>query len=196
MLMVITLAIVWTMVGCGEEEEGMIATVIEIDPPEGSKIAANDEITIRFDNPVMDVTVDGVPAKCSGKTWTFQGDLTGKNGINIEWINEDRSKGEGKIVTYIVIPLDVEPPKIVSSIPENGTKNQEPEQLNSKGMQIKFSEPVKNTTVNVTIEGEVLEWEVQLSEDNMTAKVLVRPGGEIPYESKMVFIKPKMFMIF
>jgi hypothetical protein len=161
------------------------AIVIGVNPPEGSVIPANQEITITFDNPVTNVTVNGIRAIGSGNAWKFKGDLTGQRGINIAWTNEDGSAGEGKYVAYAA---DTTPPRIVSSTPKDGAKDHDPEKLNRDGMEIRFSEPLKKVTVEVTIDGEPLKWVAELSDDKTTAIVSMLKGGELPYEAEVVLV--------
>jgi hypothetical protein len=187
MLMAIALAVVW-IAGCGEEEEGTVAVITGATPPEGSEIAGNTEITITFDNPALDVTVNGTPATGSGKAWKWKGTIPeGAATLSVAWTNEDESAGSGTL-SYTVTPVDETPPAIASSDPGDGDDDLDPEALNEDGMEIKFSEPVKKATVDVTIDGEPLKWTVEMSDDGMTATVVMLKGGELPYESEIVLI--------
>jgi hypothetical protein len=186
MLIAITLLAVW-MVGCGGEEL-TTATVTGVVPAEGETVAANTEITITFDNPVTDVTVNGQPATGSGKTWKYKGTesapLAASN--TIAWTNEDESAGEGKTVAYTVEAADEIPPEVTGSTPKDGDKNKDPEEINEDGMEITFSEALKKASIEVTIEGEPLPWSVELSDDKKTAKLLLIKGGDLPYEAEVV----------
>lgn len=186
MLIAITLVTVW-MVGCGEDEELSVAAVTKVDPAEGSTIAANQKITITFDNPATNVTVNGAAATGAGTSWSFQGDLTGKTGIDIAWTSEDDSAG-AKSVSYTIQAADTTPPAISSSTPKDGAKDLDPEALNADGMEIKFSEPLKKVSVDVTIDGEPLKWLAELSDDKTTAMVSMLKGGELPYEAEIVLV--------
>ena len=184
-LIAITFVAVW-MVGCGGEEK-TVATITKVDPPEGSTIVANQKITITFDNPATNVTVNGNPATGGGTSWSFQGDLTGATGIDISWTSEDDSTS-AQTVAYTIQPADTIPPEIVSSDPADGDQNLDPETLNTDGMTIKFSEPLKSVTVDVTIDGEPLKWTAELSDDKTTATVSMLKGGELPYEAEVVLV--------
>jgi hypothetical protein len=186
MLIAITLVTVW-MVGCGEEDTGTVAAVTKVDPAEGSTIAANQKITITFDNPATNVTVNGAAATGAGTSWSFQGDLTGKTGIDIAWTSEDDSAG-AKSVSYTIQAADTTPPAIASSDPGDGDKDLDPEALNADGIEIKFSEPLKKVTVDVTIDGEPLKWLAELSDDKTTAVISMLKGGELPYEAEIVLV--------
>jgi hypothetical protein len=183
MLIAITLLAVW-MVGCGGEDDGTVAVVTGVTPAEGTEVAANAEITITFDNPVTDVTVNGQPATGSGKTWKYKGTLTASNAI--AWTNEDESAGEGKTVAYTVTAADEVPPEITDSTPADGDKDLDPESVNTDGMEIKFNEALKKVSVEVLVEDEALKWSATLSDDKMTAVIEMIKGGELPYEAEVV----------
>jgi hypothetical protein len=188
-LIAITLAAVW-MVGCGGEEGEEPGTVTAVDPPDGSEIVANQEIKITFDNPVDAVMVDGAAATGSAKNWTFKGDLTGKTGISITWTNKDvdATAGGPYSVTYTIKAADPDPPQVTGSTPGDGDEDVDPEETNEDGMEVEFNEPVAKATVLVTIEGEQLKWTTELSDDGMTAAVVMLKGGELPYESEVVLV--------
>jgi hypothetical protein len=189
MLMAIALAVVW-MAGCGDEEEEMVlAAFTGAAPAGGSEIAANQEITLNFDNPAFNVTVDGSPATGSGKVWKWKGTLAeGAVTINVAWENEDGSETDSASVQYTVTAADTTAPSVVSSDPEDGDKDVDPESINEDGMEIKFSEPVSKLTVDVTIDGDALKWATELSDDKMTASVLMLAGGELPYEAEVILV--------
>jgi hypothetical protein len=189
MLIAMTLAVIW-MVGCGEDEEEEVATAAgtTVNPPEGSEIAANQEITITFDEAVNSATVNGQPATGSGKVWKFQGDLTGQTGITIGWTNSDDSAGEGKSVTYTIKAADTTPPTITSSSPADGDTDVDPEGINTDGMTIDFDEPIAKLSVDVTVDGERLKWTTEQSDDKTKVDVLMLAGGELSYETEIVLV--------
>jgi hypothetical protein len=188
MLMAMTLAVVW-IVGCGEEEEVVLAALTGAVPPDGSEIAANQEITLNFDNAAFNVTVNGTPATGSGKAWRWKGDLAeGAATLSVAWENEDASDTGSGSVSYTVKAADTTPPAIASSDPADGDSDLDPEALNEDGFEIKFSEPVSKATVDVTIDDEPLKWTVELSDDKTTATVVMLKGGELPYESEIVLV--------
>jgi hypothetical protein len=187
-LIAIALLAVW-MVGCGGDEEVEPGTVTAVDPPAGSEIAANQAIKITFDNPVDAVMVNGAAATGSAKNWTFQGDLTGKAGIDITWTNQDADATAGShSVTYTVKAADTTPPEVTGSSIGDGDKDVNPEEPNEDGIEIEFSEPTKKVSIEVTVEGEALKWTVETSDDEMTATAIMLPGGEVPYESEILVI--------
>jgi hypothetical protein len=188
MLMAMTLAVVW-IVGCGEEEEVVLAALTGAVPPDGSEIAANQEITLNFDNAAFNVTVNGTPATGSGKAWRWKGDLAeGAATLSVAWENEDASDTGSGSVSYTVKAADTTPPAIASSDPADGDSDLDPEALNEDGFEIKFSEPVSKATVDVTIDDEPLKWTVEQSDDKTTATLVMLKGGELPYESEIVLV--------
>jgi hypothetical protein len=186
-LIAMTLLAVW-MIGCGEEEV-ILAAISSVAPPEGSEIAANQEIAITFDNPAFNVTVNGTPATGSGSAWRWSGTIPeGAQTLSIAWENEDASETGSGTVSYTVLPADPDPPQIVSSDPADGDTDLDPEALNEDGFQIVFNEPLGKLTVLVTIEEEPLKWAAELSDDKTTASVVMLAGGELPYESEIVLV--------
>lgn len=192
MLMAITLAAVW-MVGCGGTAAGPSATLKSATPPEGSTIAGNAEITITLDNPVKAGTtlqVNGEDAKGAGTSWKWKGAAPlpeGPQTLSITWTNDDDSAGSAT-VSYTVVAPDTTPPAIASSTPKDGDKDLDPEKLNTDGMEIKFSEPVKKANVDVTVEDTPLKWTAELSDDKTTVNLVMLKGGELSYETEVVLV--------
>jgi len=190
-IITLTLSVGIILIGCGEEELPPPANVMETIPSDDESIDANGMLTIRFDvSPVEGtVQVNGKPAERAGVDYRWQSADTLKEGVQtfeITWENEDGSAGKHTITLH-VIPIDLTPPRIVSSNPRNGDEEYS-ERVNAEGMEIKFSEPVKNVTVDVTVYGEVLKWKTELSDDKMTAKVVKLKGEELSCETEYVLV--------
>jgi hypothetical protein len=187
-LIAMTLLVVW-MVGCGEEEEFILAALTGSVPPAGSEIAANQEITLNFDAAAFNVTVNGTPATGSSKTWKWTGTIPeGAQTLSVAWENEDASETGSGTVSYTVTPEDTTPPEVTASTPADGDDGLSPDDINTDGIEIKFSEAVKKVSAEVTIEGEALKWTSELSDDKMTATLIMLPGGDVPYEAEIVVI--------
>jgi hypothetical protein len=190
MLIAITLLAVW-MVGCGGEEAGPPAELESVTPAQGEEIPGNATITIKLTEPVKadtTVQVNGVDATGSGKNWTFtpatplpEGPAT----LSITWTNDDDSAGSASVQYTVTVP-DTDAPTLSSSTPENGAKNEDPEALNTDGMEFKFSEPLKKLSVEVTIEGEPLNWIVEQTDDKTGATIVPAKGGELSHEAEVV----------
>ena len=99
----LVISIVIVFWGCGEDvEEDRLATVKEVIPAEGSEIGSNSEITIKFDQPVTKVTINGISAAGSGTMWMWKVNLKPySTTLNIEWTNKDGSISI-KSISYIV----------------------------------------------------------------------------------------------
>ncbi|MFC1716395.1 Ig domain-containing protein [Candidatus Poribacteria bacterium] len=76
------------------------------DPPDGSDVVANTEITIQFDEEVKGAAVNGIPATGSGKTWAIKvadlGLAIGPATVEITWANKDDSDGGPESISYTV----------------------------------------------------------------------------------------------
>jgi hypothetical protein len=187
-LIAMTLLVVW-MVGCGGEEEIVLAALTGAAPPDGSEIAANQEITLNFDAAAFNVTVNGTPATGSGKMWKWSGTIPeGAQTLSVAWENEDASDSGAGSVSYTVKAADPDPPEIAGSTPKDGAKDEDPEGINTDGIEIKFNEALKKVSAEVTIEGEALKWTSELSDDGMTATLIMLPGGDVPYEAEIVVV--------
>jgi hypothetical protein len=187
-LIAMTLLAVW-MVGCGGEEEVVLAALTGAAPPEGSEIAANQEITLTFDEAAFNVTVNGVAATGSGKSWKWKGEIPeGAQTLSVAWENEDASETGSGTVSYTVLAADTVAPEVTGSTPANGDKDLNPEDVNNDGIEVKFSEAVKKVSAEVTVEGDALKWTSELSDDGMTATLIMLPGGDVPYEAEIVVI--------
>ncbi|MBC8235421.1 Ig-like domain-containing protein [bacterium] len=188
-LIAITLAATW-MVGCGGGEEIPAGTFSAVEPSSGSEFVANQTVKITFCVAVVAFMVDGVCATGFSKSCAFQGDLKRKTRTSTKWRKQDADATAGGPypVAYTVKAADPDPPQIASSDPGDGDKDLDPEKLNEDGMEIKFNEAVKKATVLVTIEGEQLKWTSELSDDGMTAAVIMLKGGEVSYESEIVLV--------
>ena len=188
-----------------EDDEGKKQEVIKLDvieprkppgkvrwtsPPNGGIMQTNGRLKITFDNPVKDVTVNGIRATGSGKSWTWNATrLTrGRAILEINWTNHDGSKDSYSITVTVkdTRPPDTTPPKIKSSTPKDGAKDVAPEKLNRDGMEIVFDEPLKKVGIAVTIEGEALKWTTELSDDKTKAILLMLKGGDIAFEAEVV----------
>jgi hypothetical protein len=187
-LIAMTLLTVW-MVGCGGDEEVVLAALTGAVPPDGSEIAGNQEITLNFDEAAFNVTVNGVAATGSGKMWKWKGEIPeGAQTLSIAWENEDASETGSGSVSYTVLAADNTPPEITGSTPADGDTNLNPEDVNNDGIEIEFSEAIKKISAEVTIEGEALKWTSELSDDKMTATLIMLPGGDVPYEAEIVVV--------
>ena len=77
--------------------------VTTIDPPVGAIIPPNQQFSLRFDQGITAVTVNGTAATGSGLNWTAEPFLeAGEVILNVVWTNRDGSTGSQAIGPYIV----------------------------------------------------------------------------------------------
>lgn len=70
------------------EEKTPPAALVSADPPSGSRIAVNRNITLTFDNAPTDVVVSGYTGTVSGKTTTILSPFTpGALALTVTWAN-------------------------------------------------------------------------------------------------------------
>jgi hypothetical protein len=109
-------ATLFFMIGCVGEEEALLANFVSSNPPDGDEIAVNRTLTIIFDNPPQEVTVNGQPTTVKGKTatWRAMGLNPGQPAtIQIAW------KDGSKTITLNVKAEEETPEKeeIVAAVP-------------------------------------------------------------------------------
>ena len=129
------------MVGCGgdDDPETPDAAFTEATPADGSELAANGSITVKFDNNPGDVTVSAGAVSGSGKSRTIKGPFdVGSLALTIEWTNG----GGSQTLNYTVVAADETAPTVTGSSPENGAKNVDPAKVFDDGVTVTFSEPV------------------------------------------------------
>ncbi len=156
MAIVMTALLAVSIIGCGgddDDDNGEPADVTaefkSADPASPGTIAANQSISIKFDKNPGDVTVSAGTVSTSGSTRTINppdGDFTvGELSIEITWSNGPDG-GEGKeTLTYTVIEADKTPPEVVSTDPEHGAKDLDPEKVFADGITVTFDESVTGT---------------------------------------------------
>lgn len=156
-LMMAVMLVAVFVVGCGDDDDDDTtetpATVTATTPADGGQIAANGTLTITFDNPPGDVTVNGSPATVTGKTatWTATGLTAGQSAsIAIAWTI---AGGGSKTITLNVQAEDTTPPTISGGTVSDGDKDVEPDPLNTDGITIDFSEAVNRGQITIMPEG-------------------------------------------
>ncbi|RKU22926.1 hypothetical protein C6500_02925 [Candidatus Poribacteria bacterium] len=87
--LLVGLLVLSLIIGCGGDENEEIETppanFVSVSPP-GGEIAVNRTITVTFDNPPVDVTVNVGTVKVAGKTATIAGPFTpGPLTLTITW---------------------------------------------------------------------------------------------------------------
>ncbi len=136
--LVMTAMLVTYLVGCGggetEPEGPPSATTVTADPPSGSTVPSNAEISL-----TLDQAVDAVAgATGSGKNWKIQA----QENLSVTWTNKDGTDGGPVTFNYTLREPDTVPPKITGGNVTNGAKDVDPGPLNADKIQITFDETV------------------------------------------------------
>ena len=123
-------------------------------PASPSQIAVDDTITLTFDNPPEDVTVNTGTARITGKRVRLTGPFDpGALTLTVTWADGSET------LNYTVRVPDTEAPKISSSSVNNGDKDVDPEALNLPGrIEVTFNETVTGTIALQTAAGADAGW--------------------------------------
>jgi len=191
---ILILSVSIMLIGCGEKELLSPANVIETIPSDGGSIDANGIVTIKFDNSPVEgtVKVNSTPAEGGGTRYNWRPVVVLKEGdqvFEITWKNEDGSMGENTITLH-VMPSDLIPPKIVSSSPEDGDKDVDPEKLREDGIVITFDENIDTRMIKIyiLIGEEKLSWLAKWSADKKILTLEYKGGMDLPYESEVKLV--------
>ena len=129
-----------------------LATFVSADPAVRSQIAIDDTITLTFDNPPEDVTVNTGTARTIGKRVRITGPFDpGPLALTIVWAD-----GGVKTLNYTVRAPDTEAPKITSGSVNDGDKDVDPEAL--KRIEVTFNETVTGNIALRTVAGVDAGW--------------------------------------
>lgn len=129
------------------------AAFVSANPPSGSKIAANVNVTLTFDNAPTDVTVSDGFLAGSGKILRVVGPFPpGPLALTVTW-------ADGSVtLTYIVVVLDVDPPEVTGGTVRDGDEDVDPDVLFEDGIEITFSEDVAGDIELQTEAGDDVRW--------------------------------------
>jgi hypothetical protein len=138
------------MIGCGDDDDDTVdevaAALVSTAPASGGEIAANGVLTITFDNPPGDVTVNGTPATVAGKTatWNATGLTAGSTAnLAVAWTI---AGGGSSTVSLTVRDEDTIAPTVTGGDVGDGDKDVDSDALNAAGtITIEFSEVVTGT---------------------------------------------------
>ena len=151
-----------------------VATFVRVDPAVRSQIAVDDTITLTFDNPPEDVTVNEGTARTIGKRVRITGPFdVGPLALTVVWAD-----GGVKTLNYTVRVPDTEAPKITSGSVNDGDKDVDPEAL--KRIEVTFNETVTGNIALRTVAGVDAGWLGKVSGKKGTLE-LVR-GKELDNE--------------
>ena len=141
------------IIGCGDDDdddddgEVKTAALTGSTPAAGGTLAVGGTLTLTFDNPPENVTVNGTPATVTGKTatWVAAG-APGPTTLQIGWDNG----GPGTLALTLDVP-DTTPPVITGGTVSDGDKDVDPEPYNADGIKVEFDEDVTGT-IKLTLE--------------------------------------------
>lgn len=135
------------------------AAFVSANPAAQSQIDVDDTITLTFDNPPEDVTVNTGRARIIGKRVRITGPFDpGALALTITWADGTQT------LNYTVRVPDTEAPKITSGSVNNGDKDVDPEALHFGGpIEIEFSEAVTGNIALQTVAGADVGWRGKVS---------------------------------
>ena len=163
------------------------ATEVVIDPlpRENFDIPQCIEFTLTFNEEVVAVTVNEIPATGSGLNWEwFGGSLSqGAATLKIMWTNRDGSKASAKVGPYFVVAgcPGGEPPNITIGTVEDGAADVDPAPINAGGFRFDFDEFVTGNIALTDEAGENLDWIANV--DGQTATLTAVAGQELANET-------------
>ena len=152
------------------------ATTVVVDPPPPANpnwaIPTNTEFTLKFDEEVVEVTVNDTPALGSGLDWKWSVYVAFPPGspnvypvlpygplkLRIKWKNRDGSKGYSTVGPYSVADNGGDPPEITSGTVADGETDVDPAPINAGGFRFDFDEPVTGTIKLTDEAGNNLNW--------------------------------------
>lgn len=148
------------------------ATTVEVDPAPGSAASfySNTEFTLTFDQEVVAVWLNDVPASGSEVNWKVTPYLWTGAGqtLNIKWVNRDGSTDSMEVGPYYIADNGGDPPLIVSGTVEDGATDVDPAPINAGGFRFDFDEDVAGT-IRLTGEAGVdLRWQGSIAGDTAT----------------------------
>ena len=160
------------------------AITVMVDPASGRYIPPNAEFTLRFDEGVVSVTVNGTPATGSGLNWKWSAFPVlpyGSVMLRIEWKNRDGSKGSETVGPYTVADNGGEPPVITVGTVSDGDADVDPAPINAGGFRYDFDEPITGTIKLTDEAGADLNWIANVA--GQTATLTVVAGQELVNET-------------
>ena len=164
------------------------ATTVLVDPPPPPNpnwaIVTNTEFTLKFDEEVLEVTVNDTPALGSGINWKWSVPILphGSLKLRIKWKNRDGSKGYSTVGPYKVADNGGgEPPTITSGTVADGAADVDPAPINAGGFRYDFDEDVTGTIKLTDEAGADLNWIATVA--GQTATLTAVAGQELANET-------------
>ena len=157
-----------------------LVAFFNIEPTIDTLLAVDGSITVMFDNPPEDVTVNTGTATTDGNTVTITGPFTpGDLELTIAW-------SDGSLTfTYTVAEPDTEAPSITGGTVSDGDTSVDAEAINGSALiEIEFSEDVTGTIALQTEAGADVGWKGTVEGDTATLELVA--GKELDPETKYV----------
>ena len=160
------------------------ATMVVVDPPpEVDSTPTNTEFTLSFNQEVVEVTVNDIPAVDSGMVWKVSLPLEVGPGqvLNIKWVNQDGSTDTIKVGPYLILDVHDEPPVITSGTVADGDADVDPAPINAGGFRFDFDEDVTGTIKLTDEAGVDLNWIGTVA--GQTATLTAVAGQELVHDT-------------
>ena len=137
------------------------ATTVEVDPVTAHDIPRSTQFTLTFDEKVLAVWVNDIPACGSGKVWEVTyvlGPEPGGQLLHIEWANQDGSTYISLAGPYSAADIQFGPPEITHGTVFDGEPDVDPAPINIHGLGFDFNEAVTGTLKLTDEAGVDLNW--------------------------------------
>ena len=130
------------------------AAFVRVNPAVNSELAVNDTITLTFDNPPENVTVNKGTARTTRNRVRITGPFDpGALVLTVTWTDGTET------LTYDVRVPDTDAPRITSTSVNNGAKDVDPDAFNTRGrIEVEFSEEVTGNVALQTAAGADVGW--------------------------------------
>ena len=152
---------------------------VSADPAANSQLEADDTITLTFDNPPEDVTVNRGAARIIGKRVRITGPFDpGRLALTVVWADGSQT------LNYTVRVPDTDAPRITSTSVNNGAKDVDPEAFNRRGrIEVEFSEEVTGNVVLRTAAGADVGWRGKVDGKKATLELVrgTELGNDVTY---------------
>ena len=165
-----------------------ITVVVDPAPPANPdfNVITNTVFTLKFNQEVMAVTVNGTPAMGSGLNWKWVPEFDSPLGpgqvLNIQWTDRDGSTGTIKIGPYKFVDNEnVVPPAITHGTVWDEEVNVDPAPINAGGFRYDFDEPVTGTIKLTDEAGADFNWIATVT--GQTATLTAIAGQELVNET-------------
>ena len=157
-----------------------LVSLESVEPTVESELMVDGTITLTFDHPPEDVTVNEGNATLTDNTVTITGPFTpGTLALTVTW-------ADGSVAyTYTVAEPDTEPPSITSGTISDGDGDVDAEAINSSALiVVEFSEEVSGTIALQTEDGDDVGWVGKVEGDKAILELV--KGKELDPETTYV----------